>query len=133
MTANVAWLAPDEEPSSQSSAKSSECPSDFSFSSPDGVVLVGAMLGLAVTSVRYAVWLNSPKGRKWDKQHTWFVTVIGVFLTLAWLAVHDPKAALKAFAFFVVSGTPIVVRSLSLESERLEAYINRETRSGDQF
>lgn len=96
--------------------------------SPDTLTLVATVLGLAVTSIRYAVWLNTPLGRKWDQQHTWFVTVIGVMMTLAWLAVHDPKAAIKAFAFFIVSGMPIVVRALALETANLDTLISRESR-----
>ena len=108
--------------------KSTEFLPHLSLTSPDGIMLVGAVIGLAVTSTRYAIWLNTPLGRKWDTQHTWFVTVMGVFLTLAWLALHDPRAALKAFAFFVVSGIPIVVRALALESDMLETIVTRETK-----
>lgn len=106
--------------------KSSEFPHDFSLVSPNNLTLAATVLGLAVTSIRYAQWLNTPLGRKWDQQHTWFVTVIGVMLTLAWLAAHDPKAAIKAFAFFIVSGMPIVVRALALETANLDTLISRE-------
>lgn len=102
---------------------------NFSRSSsdePDPVLMVGAVIGLGITSIQYARWLNTPLGRQWDTQHTWFCTVLGVMLTLAWLAVHDPKAAVKSFAFFMVSGTPIVIRALSNHSATLETYINRE-------
>ena len=108
--------------------KSSESLPNLFATSPDGIVLVGAVVGLAVSSVRYAQWLNTPLGRKWDTQHTWFVTVMGVFLTLAWLALHDPKAALKAFAFFVISGMPIVVRALALNSELVETIVGGESK-----
>lgn len=109
--------------------KSSQSLQDFFPVSSDSLTLVATVLGLAVTSIRYAQWLNTPLGRKWDQQHTWFVTVLGVMLTLAWLAVHDPKAAVKAFAFFIVSGMPIVVRALALETATLDALIDRENPS----
>lgn len=116
---NVANFSPGE-------CKSSQSLPSFSLFSSNDLMLLGAVAGLAVSSIRYALWLNSPTGRKWDAQHTWFVTVVGVMLTLAWLALHDPKAALKAFGFFVISGMPIVVRALNLESETLETFVNRE-------
>lgn len=116
---NVANFAPAE-------SKSSEFLPKVSLTSPDGLMLIGAVLGLSVSSIRYAIWLNTATGRRWDQQHAWFVTVVGVMLTLAWLALHDPKAAVKAFAFFIISGMPIIVRALNNESEMLEKFIVRE-------
>jgi hypothetical protein len=112
-------------------SNSSESLHNVSASSSNGVLLVGALVGMAITGVQYAQWLNTPLGRKWDQQHTWFVTVVGVMLTLAWLAVHDLKAAIKAFCFFMVSGMPIVIRALSLDSARLETLISRERSQSD--
>jgi hypothetical protein len=97
----------------------------------DGILMVGAVTGLAITSIQYARWLNTPLGKKWDQQHTWFVTVLGVMLTLAWLAIHDPKAAIKAFGFFMISGMPIVVRALDGQSAVLETYIQHEKQQSD--
>lgn len=107
--------------------KSSQSPQNLfpTSSAAHGALLVGAMLGLTVTSVQFAHFLNTPLGRKWDAQHTWFMTVVGVMFTLAWLALHDPRAAMKAFAFFMISGMPIVIRALSLSSATLEALVER--------
>lgn len=118
---NVANFAPAEVESSQSLP-------NFSLVSPDGLLLAGTLLGLGISSTRYALWLNSPMGRRWDQQHTWFVVMLGVFLTLGWLALHDLKAALKAFAFFMISGLPIMVRALNNESDMLEKIVSRESK-----
>lgn len=110
--------------------KSSQFLQNVSVSSSENLLLVIAGLGLAVSGVRFAMWMNSPTGRKWDEQHTWFVTVMGVTLTLAWYALHDWRGAMKVFGFFVLSGTPIVVRALALETQILEAYIAQEKKAG---
>ena len=117
----------------QSEAKSPRSlPNLFpSSSTAEGILLVGAIAGLGITSIQYAHWLNTPLGLRWNQQHTWFTTVLGVMLTLAWLAIHDPQAAIKAYGFFMISGMPIVVRALSLKSANLEAFIEREKQSGD--
>lgn len=86
---------------------------------------IGVLTGLFASSVGYAFLLTTEEGRRWDKKHTWFMTVIGVALTLAWLAMVDPKAAFKALVCFMVSGTPIVFRALFLENEQTDSLINR--------
>jgi hypothetical protein len=84
-------------------------------------VTIGTLTGLAATSVAYAMFLNSPTGRKWDTQHTWFMTVIGVSFTLGWLAITDPKAALKSLIYFAIAGTPVAIRAMYNELNQMEA------------
>lgn len=86
------------------------------------------LAGTLATGTVYALLLNTSEGRKWNQQHNWFTVIIGVFLTLGWLAIHDPKAAGRAFVFFVASGLPIVGRSLlqaSQERAELERAVSR--------
>ncbi len=123
---NVPSPARNEAKSSQSLPNVSNSPS-----ATNEILMIGAVTGLAITSIQYARWLNTPLGLRWNQQHTWFTTVAGVMLTLAWLALHDIKAAIKTFGFFMISGTPIVIRALNNESAKLEAYIGREKKSGD--
>jgi hypothetical protein len=86
---------------------------------------IGLLTGLLATSIGYAFLLSTEEGQRWDRKHTWFVTVIGVFLTLGWLAVDDPKAAFKALICFMVSGSPIVFRALFLENAKDSSLIRR--------
>lgn len=89
---------------------------------------IGTVTGLAATSAAYAMFLNSPVGRRWDARHTWFMTVIGVGFTLAWLAATDKRAAIKALAHFAVAGAPIAVRALYNNLAEMEGIANRDGR-----
>lgn len=82
---------------------------------------IGSLTGLAATSIGYALFLNTHVGRRWDTQHTWFMTVIGTAYTLAWLATVDRRAAVKALIYFGVAGSPIVVRALYNHLEQLDS------------
>lgn len=84
-------------------------------------VAIGSLTGLAATSIGYAMFLNTRNGRRWDVQHTWFMTVIGVAYTLAWMALVDHKAAMRALLYFAVAGCPIVVRALYNHVQETEA------------
>jgi len=68
------------------------------------LVSIGSLSGLLATSTGYALFLNTHMGRRWDTQHTWFMTAIGVAYTLAWLATVDWKAALKALIYWAIFG-----------------------------
>lgn len=86
------------------------------------------LTGTFASGVVYALLLNTAEGRKWSQQHNWFTVVVGVFMTLGWLAIHDSKAAGRAFVFFVASGLPIVGRALlqaSQERAELEKAVSR--------
>lgn len=89
------------------------------------ISLVG---GAFATGAMYAFLLSTKQGRKFDQQHNWFVVMIGVFFTLGWLAIHDPRAAGRAFVFFVATGLPIIARSLLLDSEEKDAITNRSAK-----
>ncbi|MCC6457300.1 MAG: hypothetical protein IT328_20265 [Caldilineaceae bacterium] len=67
------------------------------------------MLGVATG---YAMLLKTRQGRRINSQYPELVVVLGVVLTLVWLAFEDPKAAGKAFLYFFISTIPAVARSL---------------------
>lgn len=87
------------------------------------------LAGTLATGTVYALLLNTAEGRKWNQQHNWFTVVIGVFMTLGWLAIHNPKAAKECFMFFVASGLPIVGRSL-LQASQERAELERAASGG---
>lgn len=92
-----------------------------SLETDNQTVAIGSLTGLAATSIGYAMFLNTRTGRRWDVQHTWFMTIIGVAYTLAWLALVDRKAALKTLVYFAVAGSPIVIRALYNHIEQTES------------
>lgn len=71
--------------------------------------------GAAVTSTAYALWLNTPTGKRWERDETWVVVAIGVLLTLAWFAPLDWRAALWMVGFFVATGTPQAIRAMHIK------------------
>lgn len=81
------------------------------------------LVGLSVSSTLYALLLSTPFGRRWTERQTWTTVVLGVALTLAWLLAEDPKAARRTLVYFVVSGLPIIVRSLLLDFIEFEDVI----------
>lgn len=76
----------------------------------------GALFGLFASSIGYAFLLSTKEGRRWDRENNWFVVMIGVFLTLGWLAMTDPKAAAKGLVCFIVSGLPVMARAIILRN-----------------
>jgi len=81
-------------------------------SSDSGTALFTSIIGLWFTSAGYAALLSSKTGRQWADQNTTFSVVIGVLLTLFWLALCDAKTAKKTFIYFALSGSPMILRSL---------------------
>lgn len=86
--------------------------------------------GAFVTGSGYAALLTTRVGQRIEREHTWFVVMIGVMLTLAWFAAEDSRAARRAFVYFICTGLPIIARALYLQSRDIDAYINREVRHG---
>lgn len=86
--------------------------------------------GAFMSSTLYAMLLCTREGRKWDREHTWFVVVLGVFLTLGWLALDNRQAAQRAFTYFIATGLPIIARSLFMQSQATDAAM-RMARRGD--
>lgn len=90
---------------------------------------VALALGAAITSTAYALWLNTPTGRRWERDETWVVVAIGVTLTLAWYAPLDWRAAAWVLLFFVVTGVPQAIRAMSIrmhERARIEKRAARD-------
>lgn len=85
-----------------------------------------------VSSGAYAALLTTRIGRRIERDHTWFVVMIGVFITLGWLSVEDRKAASRTFSYFVATGLPIIVRALYLYTELTDAIIEKIKDSGNQ-
>ncbi|HXF60741.1 MAG TPA: hypothetical protein VNK95_03945 [Caldilineaceae bacterium] len=83
------------------------------------------LLAAGVSSAIYALWLTGKEGRKWADEQTWATVVAGTAMTLAWYALEDSKAAKRAWLYFAVTGTPIVIRSLYLQLRRLDAVFSR--------
>lgn len=81
--------------------------------------------GAFMSSTLYAMLLCTKEGRRWDRDHTWFVVTLGVFLTLAWLALDNRAAAQRAFTYFIATGMPIIARSLLLQSQATDAAMKR--------
>lgn len=90
------------------------------------VPIVGAFL----TSCGFSALITTRLGQRIEREHTWFVVMVGVFLTLGWLAVEDKKAATRSFAYFVCTGLPIIARALYLHSKIIDAIIDREIKDG---
>ena len=80
-------------------------------------------LGLFLTSTLYALILSHPKGKEWADRQTWSTVVVGVGITLGWMAMEDGKAAAKARDFFMWSAGPIIVRSLALQLDEIRYVI----------
>ena len=74
-----------------------------------------ALIGLFVSSVLYALVLNTPFGRRWAEKQTWTTVVAGVVLTTGWMAAEDPAAVKRNLLYFAVSGLPMIMRSLVLD------------------
>lgn len=70
------------------------------------------MIGMLGVSTGYMMLLKTKQGRRINRQYPELVVVLGVVLTLVWLAFEDPRAAGKAFLYFFVSTIPSVARSL---------------------
>lgn len=85
------------------------------------------LAGLFVSSVLYALALNTQFGRRWAEKQTWTTVVAGVALTTGWLAAEDPQAAKKLFVYFTVSGLPMILRSLVLNFLDFEQMIDALT------
>lgn len=84
------------------------------------------VVGAFVSSCGYAALLTTGLGKRIEREHTWFVVMLGVFLTLGWLSVEDRKASSRAFTFFVCTGLPIIARALYLHTQLTNALIDRE-------
>lgn len=80
-----------------------------------------ALICLFVCSCAYAVLLSTRRGKQWADEQTWATVVGGVYLTLGLLAVEDKAAASKALVYFSVSGIPMIVRSLWLQLQTINA------------
>lgn len=52
-----------------------------------------SLAGLFISSVGYALALQTKPGKRFDREHTWFATVMGVLLTLGWLSTDDDGGA----------------------------------------
>lgn len=77
---------------------------------------------LGILATVYALALSTRKGKRWAQQQTWATVVAGTGLTLGAIALDDRKLAERTFWYFVVSGLPLVVRSLVLQvQDRAEA------------
>jgi hypothetical protein len=85
-----------------------------------------ALVAAGVTATGYALILSTSWGRRWAVALTWTTVVLGDALTLFWLWTFNQAAALDALLFFVVTGTPIIVRSLVLEFQEREEIRNHE-------
>lgn len=85
-----------------------------------------ALVAAGVTATAYALILSTSWGRRWAVALTWTTVVLGDALTLFWLAMFNRQAALDALLFFVVTGTPIIIRSLVLEFQEREEIRNHE-------
>lgn len=61
----------------------------------------------------YALFLNTKIGRGFASEYTWASVVIGTFLVLAaaWFLIPQSEW-IKVFIAFVVSGIPMIARSL---------------------
>lgn len=90
--------------------------------------------GAFVSASGYAAILTTKLGQRVEREHTWFVVMIGVMLTLAWFAAEDSRAAKRAFVYFICTGLPIIARALYLQSQEYErtmnAHIDRGTHNG---
>lgn len=86
---------------------------------------IGVLSGLFASSIGYAFLLNTKEGRRWNDEQNWFVVMVGVMLTLIWLSMTDPKAAIKAFICFIVSGIPIIARSLIIDNDNRDGVRRR--------
>ncbi len=75
---------------------------------PDAPLLAG----LFVSTVFYALFLNTPLGKWLRRDETWVTVVIGVAIVLIWAAVDNPAMAARMFWFFGVAGIPIIAESL---------------------
>lgn len=119
----MATLQPSADGVSNCTENAPKCTSTVQSSPPNAPQMhpLGAMAGLLLTSTAFAFVLSTQTGRKWDRQHTWFMTTIGVMFTLAWLAMEDRRAASRAFFYFVVSGMPIIGRALILNDEEMDS------------
>ena len=85
------------------------------FSVPCGA-LVGVLTVLFLASTLYAVALEWAERRySFTSDYTWLTVVIGVALTLAGLAVLDPRAAGLALLLFVVTGIPMIGRAIIVD------------------
>ncbi len=78
------------------------------LSMPDAPLLAG----LFVSSVFYALFLNTPLGKWLRRDETWVTVVIGVAIVLIWAAVDNPAMAGRMLWLFVAAGVPIVAESL---------------------
>lgn len=85
-----------------------------------------AKAGAFVSSCGYAALLTTKLGRRIEREHTWFVVMGGVFMTLGWLAAEDKKAASRTFTYFVCTGLPIMARALYLYSKFITDITDRE-------
>lgn len=85
------------------------------------------LAGLFVSSVLYALALNTQFGRRWAEKQTWTTVVAGVALTTGWLAAEDPQAAKRMLLYFAVSGLPMIVRSLVLDFSEFEQMLEALT------
>lgn len=82
-------------------------------------------IGAGVTATAYAAALATPRGRQFRRDDTWLSVVVGVGLTLAWLAIKDKRSAQRALEMFAVTGTPIIVLCVAEQLERDAALMER--------
>lgn len=86
------------------------------------------LAGAFAASTTYALLLSTREGRRWADEQTWSTVVAGVGMTLAWLATWRPRAAGWALLFFMVTGIPIVIRSLYIQLAKLDRIYDRAIR-----
>lgn len=94
--------------------------------------LLWAKVGAVVSSSLYATMLTTKVGRRVEREHTWFVVMVGVLITLGWVSTEDDAAAKKSFGYFVLTGLPIIVRAIYLYSQFTSEIVNRELKRGNQ-
>ena len=66
-----------------------------------------AIIGAFGSSVAYAFLLTTGIGRQFRLMYTWLSVVVGVGMTLGWLALVSRRAASLGLVLFAVTGAPI--------------------------
>lgn len=81
---------------------------------------------LVFHAIAYAVALSTAEGRRWATRQTWATVVFGVAMTLGFLSLEDRRAARLATQYFIASGAPMIVRSLWLQIQERDEYLNHK-------
>lgn len=89
-------------------------------------------LALAVLAgIIYAAFLCTPWGRRLSSQKTHVATVIGVAMTLGFIALVDWEAAQLALLFFVATGISQIVRREVMDLIAWDRIIKRASGKGN--